>query len=549
MQPQNSSHNLLPSSKHLLLLLTIFFVITFLVYLPSLHAKFVADFIDMVFAIQKRPPLTDFSKGILFDFVNRFVFQTWLSLFGFNVWAWHFLQCFLHSLNVLLFYTLIALVLNRFNYVHSNRLALLISFCFLFSPYHTEPVVWGGDLNYLLVGNFIFLHLLTYFLYLQTQQKRYALVAILAFIFGAFTHELAWFLIPADLILAFTFAPSFSASFSKNNLRFWFACCFMLAIYFANKMLSGNLVGHYGSSVHLRFPVKEIVPAFFKYILKVLCFSSFAPLDYVNLLYHYLDTKVAVIIMLLAPLPVTWFLVKRIQKSPAIKAPVAFFLLFALFIFPVLNLYFPYWIKIDGDRYCYITSAFLVASCIVVLYTVKPALSFLFSFVYLACSICFLFYNIQSWHQAGIIMTRLEETYRWKSANHVYILNIPDDYRGAYMYRSLQEPNAFSESFIKYGADIPDGNRVTAILGYNLTNPADSVTVQVNSPNQLYVALSAQGSWFWRNAQGTGDYEDTLVKVHFDQWVHGYTVTFKKKEPGNVFLYCANGSWRNVQSF
>lgn len=535
-------------ARHYLVLFTAFFVITFLVYLPTLHAKFVFDFINMVFDIKTHTGLFDFSKGILFDFVNRFVFKSWLHLFGFNVWAWHFLQCFLHSLNGILLYAFIGYLLRQFNYAQWRAISLLATLCFLLNPYHTEPLVWGGDLNYLLVANFILLNLLTFAFYLQSHQTRYLVIAQSAMVAGAFTHELGWFILPADVILALFLAPSLSFVFSKNNLKFWLVSLVVMTGYFVNKLLSGNLLGHYGSSVHLNFKLTEMVQAFCQYLIKILLLGGFLPFKYISRLYGCIG-KPSVAYMLLAGLLLCAVILKPlIAKRPGLKVSVGLFMLFVLFVFPVINLYFPFWIKIQGDRYCYVTSAFLIAACIILLYNLKPAVAFLFSIAYLAGSVYFLAFNIQSWHQAGCISQQLEKDYRWQKAPHVYILNLPDNYRGAYIYRSLQ-PSAFAASFIKDTAAMPDGTKITEVLAYNLNAQTDSVNVTRLDSAQLQVTLSTWGGWWWRDTKGATDYQDSLVAVHVDEYSHSYTVKFKQKQPGEVFLYCANGRWREVPNF
>lgn len=526
-----------------------FFVITFIIYLPALHSKFVFDFINIIFDTRKGPSLFDFSKGVPFDFMTLFVFKCWLKLFEYNAWAWHFLQCFLHAVNGILLYALLALILLQFQFHHWRQLSLVSTLCFLLNPYNTEPVVWGGALNYLLVGNFILLNLWAFARYLQTQRKIYLALASLALLAGAFSHELGWFILPADIILVFLFAPSFKSAFSKSNLTAGAVLITIMVIYFANKMRSGNMLGHYGSTVHLRFVPSEIIAAFFKYIFKISVLGNFLPTAFYNITYDYLNKPYVFTLLSIAAGLVFAILLFYSRKKNELKVPLALFTLFALFVFPVLNLYFPYWIKIHGDRYCYVTAALLVPSVISAFYIVRPMLAFVYGIVYLVASTVFLIYNIYSWHQAAVISGQLENEYRWQNAAHVYILNLPDNYRGAYMYRNKQ-PSQFAAAFIKYaGKNAPDGNKITEVLSYNLNSPADSVTIQVNGSNELKVTLSAWGTWWWRNTLGATSYQDERVNVSIDEWNHGYTVFFKQKQPGDVFIYCANGHWQQLQGF
>jgi hypothetical protein len=116
------------------------------------------------------------------------------------------------------------------------------------------------------------------------------------------------------------------------------------------------------------------------------------------------------------------------------------------------------------------------------------------------------------------------------------------------MYRSLAEPNTFCQSFIKYGSNIPDANKTTCVLGYNLNSSTDSVNVKIVGRNDLEVTLSAWGLWWWQNINSAGPARDSLMTIQTNNW-GGYSVHFKRKQPGDVFLTCHNGHWRRVNGF
>src|SRR5207248_3349135 len=88
--------------------------------------------------------------------------------------------------------------------------------------------------------------------------------------------------------------------FSSRHLKYGAIAVAVMMLYFANKMLSGNLVGHYGSSVHLNFKLAEVVPAFYKYIIKILFLGGFFPVSLLNKLYGWLDKPVVAIRSLFA---------------------------------------------------------------------------------------------------------------------------------------------------------------------------------------------------------------------------------------------------------
>jgi hypothetical protein len=253
---------------------------------------------------------------------------------------------------------------------------------------------------------------------------------------------------------------------------------------------------------------------------------------------------VCVVLIIITFATVVYYSIKFNRKYLLLSA---LFLLFALFVFPVLNLYFPYYIKIEADRYCYVPSAFLLGCMVPVIGWLKNIYKYSILCLYLAFSINFLHYNISSWHMASELQYSLEKDFRWWSSPRVYILNRPDNFRGAYMYRSTYQ-NAFAPSFLKYGADTIPGTAITEVLGYNLNRKTDSVIVENAGVNKLKVTLSEWGIWYWWQTMGATGYEDTLVKVRVDDYGHSYVVEFKNKRPGDVIIYSAGGKWREVKS-
>ena len=115
------------------------------------------------------------------------------------------------------------------------------------------------------------------------------------------------------------------------------------------------------------------------------------------------------------------------------------------------------------------------------------------------------------------------------------------------MYRNLR-PSAFEGNFIKYNYRIPK-TEIVEVLNYNLNEPQDSVTIQKISDKKLKVELSNSGSWWWLHTLGATDYETDVLKVDVDDSNQSYLVEFKQKQEGDVFLYQANGNWRQVENF
>jgi hypothetical protein len=88
----------------------------------------------------------------------------------------------------------------------------------------------------------------------------------------------------------------------------------------------------------------------------------------------------------------------------------------------------------------------------------------------------FLIKQLDSWRIAASLQSSLELSFKPYEGKQTYILNLPDSYRGAYMYRCRAE-GKFAERY-KFIKGIDVAKNITEVLSYNLNNPTDSVTVQ-----------------------------------------------------------------------
>jgi len=531
-------------------LFSLFFALTVVLYFQTLHSKFVFDFVDLVFDFEKRGwgDLGNFSIGVSPYFFAKGILFLILKVIKFNSHAWFILSCALHALNTFLLYRFTKIILNFFEYKNPDTPSLLAAFLFLVSPYNTEVVVWAGAFNYLLVSAFILLHLNLVFAFVKSQKRTHLVYAAITFITAIFSHEWGLFLLPADLCLLFLLSANTNEIPSKKNLWLILFLVVSVCVYFVNQSLHGSVVGHYGAETHLNFTIVSIIPAFCKYLLKILLMFTFFPVPVQEKVYNFIQQPLAVYFLTFLFLSLFLIGIILLWENKKLFGPAAlFFILFFLFVFPVLNLYFPYWIKIHADRYCYLPGAFMYSGVLAALFLLKNPLRIILPVSGVILSVYLLLQTNFSWCEAGKLEQQLESNFHWWNAKRVYILNVPDNFRGAYMYRNLQ-PSAFSGNFIKYNFAKPT-TEVIEILNYNLSEKYDSVIVEKTGNSQLKVTLSKWGIWWWSKTVGATDYETERVKVDVDNYNHSYIVEFKQKQEGDVFLYQANGAWRQVQNF
>lgn len=529
--------------------LLLFFAVTVALYCQTVHAKFVFDFINLAFDFKNKGwgDIGSFTTGLSPYWLIKLIFYGLLKLIGFSEYAWFIISCLLHAFNAWLLFLLTRQIANVFIEQHTFAISLFSALLFLLSPYHTEAVVWGGAFNYLVVSAFVLLHLYALAVFLQYKKNFWLYVAALTFAAALFIHEWGLFLLPANFLMLFLFKNEFQRVSKNIKLALVVLPIFFVGLYFLNQLWHGSLIGHYGAQTHLNFKLHELVPAFIKYLLKLLLLFTFSPIAIQDKVYAWLQQPVVVYAVSVLLLVITLLAMLLYKRKKAYRPAVFFFLLFSLFVFPVLNLYFPYWIPIHADRYCYLTGAFLYASVVFLVFQVKSRLTTVLPIAFVGVSLWFLWQTNNSWYVAGMLQQQLENNFYWWKAKRVFILNVPDNYRGAYMYRNLQT-SAFKGAFIKYDYNIPTTD-VVELFNYNLCEPFDSVTVEKIDSNQLKVTLSNPGSWWWRNTLGATNYETGILKTTLDEYNHSYIVAFKQRREGDVFLYQANGVWRVFEKF
>jgi hypothetical protein len=249
-----------------------------------------------------------------------------------------------------------------------------------------------------------------------------------------------------------------------------------------------------------------MVPAIYKYLMKIILFSGFWNVEVQTKLYLLFQRPIVLgllVLTLFISILICVMLI-ALKGKREFRIAALFFLFFLTFVFPVLNLYYPYWINIHADRYCYLPTAFLLISMGSILYRLRSPFKYMAVFLFFFCSVFFLVKTNESWAEAGKLQQKLESNFRWWDAKRVFILNLPDNLRGAYLYRNLR-PSQFSASLIKQGIFEPKDN-IIEVLSCNLNSIEDSVTVEKVSTKELKVTLTHPDVWWWQHTLGATDY-------------------------------------------
>jgi hypothetical protein len=532
----------------------LFWLSAVILYWPAHNSMFVYDFIGWTInydATGWKGFFNQFGDKGIHPFYHLVFFGLY-KCFHLNHLAWFTVFITLHATNALLSFTFFSILFRRYHLHQGDSIAFWGSLFFLLSPYQTEPVIWGATVHYLFTTALILLCLIVCLKYIRNGSiGLLALIHAIYFV-ALFSLELS-FSIPF-LLLFLVFAGSKSIFGKIGSFQFVFRVIlpqllWLPAYFLITRIFLGKWIGHYGAAAHLNFSLSLIIGNLNKYLLKLAFFVQFVNYDTRNFIYTWLEkNSISTGFFVFYIIAALWFLVKRNQMANRVRIPFFLFGLFLLGMMTTLNLFFVYITNIEGDRMSYLGSVFLFAMVSAVIhYWFRPVRIFVLG-LFLVFSIKFLHYNIDSWRNNQLVIENLENDFRWYDAPKIYLLNLPDNYRGAYMYRCAPTRSLLAMSLkLKTGKDIIE--KTENILMYNMVNVSDSVTVEKISDNELKVTFGQWGNWWWLEGRGASELATKDYEVKIDEWNHSYNITFKNKHRGTVYLYQTGTCLRQVEGF
>lgn len=548
----NNKVNALAEKKHFaVVLFFVYLLLSLFLYRHTIGSRLVTDaqnWLILYDAIGWNGVLNSFGENALHPVYHFFFFLSY-QIFGTNETGWYLLFTSLHAINAALIFTVFKKYFSFVKIQDKNLISISASFLFLLSPYQTEAVVWGATIHYLLVTLCTLLIINLVLLYTENNKRKYLLPIPLLFCFALLSLELA-LCIPIILIILFLFKKRDEGITPKQKILTHIISPLLIltAGYFvANKIILGDWVGHYGAATHLKFSVMEFFTNFNKYIFKFLFFGNFIIGSLNEKTKGFLDNNTIIYIGLIVYGSVIGFYIFLKKIRFAINKSVLLFLCFGAALLPVLNLFFNT-LPIEGDRLGYLASAFFYLTFSLLIFSLFQKSGLILIIFFSIFSIFLLDKNLRSWKNSAIVQQGLENNYTWTDAENVYVLNIPDNFNGAYLYRDNGSTSKFKAALALKKEEKIQGD-IHEILQYNMTSTDNSVSIEIMDSTTLKVTFDQWGNWWWRGGIGASNYENDLYKVTIDEWSHAYMVTFKQKRPGDVFIYQKGISWQRVNGF
>ena len=531
-----------------------FWLTAFALYFNTAGAGFVTDEIGWLQTYKAtgwHGIFTAFGDKSL-HFVYHLVGFSFWKIFGLNGFAWMVVFVTLHAGIALLSFLVFKELLTKENISSGALIAFAGSLLFVVSPYQTEPLVWYACIHYLVCSFLLLLSFCFLLLYLRKQQQKFIAAFYLTYIVAVFTLEIS-FAFPVILLLFFAFWPSkiFVGASRIRLIKILVLPSFGLLLFYflLSKILRGSIVGHYGAAQHLNFSIPLLMSNLSKYCAKIFLLTQFIPYEKRILLYQLFEKRKFVYALFFA-ITATGicftFLHRKLKKE--FRISILLFAFFVIALLPILNLFFSSIVNIEGDRFTYFASVFAYHFFVLASIALFRKCGWALIIVFLFFNVKFLQFNTESWSHSKFIQQSLLKNFRWQQAEKIYLLNVPDNFRGAYMFRSFAPDNSFAETLaLRTGENVED--KTTEILEYNMTTVADSVSVEKISDTTLKITFAQWGNWWWQNGKGTNNFSDNQYETTTDGWSHSYTIQFHQKISNAVYLYQCGGEWREVKDF
>jgi hypothetical protein len=395
------------------------------------------------------------------------------SVWGLNPVGYHLTNVLLHTLNAALIGALTAALLRALGSEATRPAPALAAVAFLALPSHTESVTWISGRADLLASLFMLLALLSHLTFLDTRRHRFRMFSLAAFSLALLSKEsaVAFPAVVAVLTLALTRRPRIVLSSTASLLG-------VLAGYaILRRLLLGHFVAGYGTDAHLAWNAERVV----------------------------LHIAAASARVLLPPLPSpvvdllarNWYMSPRRWLGLSVGASVLVVLVVALFRTRSsgtnwqlsVALVASFWLSLpllgrlevsladtQGERFLYFPSVFVVTA-IVCFAAHIPRHSRLVTIgigAWILASSVALWQLNATWAAAGGLSDSLAtETATLAEGGVVVVTNVPDNYRGAYVFR-----NGFAEAITIFRHPVPPVERVDVLSTHPIRWFQEEVTVR-----------------------------------------------------------------------
>lgn len=513
-----------------------------LIYFITRHAGFVDDYIGFETNYDKCGLIHYYScsgSTNLRFFQHVFTFSIY-KIFGSENIAWYFAYCLSHAFAAFLSFCVIRKLLNIFEQKNAYEIAFFTAFLFLISPYQTEVVVWRVCIQYIVVQICMMLSILL----ILEESKNFFLklfIGIILFIVALFSIEQA-IMIPFILLIIFIFLALTKKQIVNRKLvisLFLMQLCEIIIFFSLSKILYHKWIMHYGSQVFTGFISIDTFSRFAKYFLKYILLFRHWNYTTANSFYAFICKPVVFFSLTISIISICiYLLIKFIKGNLKTGFILLLIALYAISLFPVLQLYFSTLLFVEGDRLGYISSIFIFAIFIFTIYQSWKNTARLIVFILIGLNLFFLSRTNTDWKISQEILTSYNNSYNFK-ARKIFVLATPENYKGIYLIRT----KAGLAELLKYRANKIIHQDFVDVVHFNQCSINDGIKVEKENDSTLILGFTKTGNWFWRDALGASDYSNADFKYRAEEWTSKVTLrNFDPKQ--DILIYPDSSKWK-----
>lgn len=528
-------------------------IIVVILFYPARQGRFVHDFIGWASSYNT------YSWGDVmrckgdqsFHVMYHVVFYSLYKLLQTHATEWLIVIAILHAGIITLIFILIQKLLAQANIRNAFFIALIGSFLGLLNPYVVEILIWGATIEYFICVICLLLSWLLIIYFLRDRKILWLIAAQLFFAVAIYSLEFA-VTFPAILFLYFYWWPGAKATLRKNDpVRILIPQIALIFSYFLlNKIMRGNWVGHYGASIHLHIPPAYMSSQFVSYLLKFIFQLNYFDYPTRDAAYSFVAQNFVgyILFAVFYVLPVGIFLFRFKKLSNQFKVGLLLYFFMCLALLPPQNLYFMYLFRYQNDDYGYYFSLFFYVFMVYLLTRKFPVAGYALVAIYFFYSFRNLRTGISDWTNSGNVVQSLVKDYRWNSyPGMVHILCLGDDLNGAYLFENYNDPAFFKEYYNVIAKK--NCSPMHQYVYMTMTFPGDSVYAAAVNDSTINVQLINHWNWFMKDMVGLTDYETKDVKVKRNSEQDSFTILFRHKKPGDIYIYQSGYHWEEVKNF
>ena len=541
------------SGKQNLLVFALLWVLTLVIYVPSVKAGWTIDAVGWIYNLNHLS-FNDFintkqsATQSLYQ-VYALDFYIFYKLWGINPWMWSLAFITMHAINAFLAWKLTSNLFADSGIKNGTTIALCGSVLFTVSPYISEVLVWKACFHYLQGFLLILLSLLWVQRYQHEQKAKYIWGATALFIISEFSLEI-FYLTPFFILflaLYYGYALNNSKETLKKTVLYFFIphllllCAYFLGIYLKYGFFTPHVNNVFSQTIreYLSKP-----PKYLFHLLALGRFFSFEAKEKVSAFcgdIPFLIIAYSLVLLIILDKATRFRQLTSTGKAAFLLSMWALMAITFLMPlpFPGTNLLAFY------DRYTYFAAGFIyTAIALLIGRYVRKYIAFALFFTFIGFS---LFYTVKVnmyWKHSAYITNRLIQNLPEAGNKTILLLNLPENMNGIPMIGAQPEGEYKMLCEILAKKNIP--NPVYDVASYNMLNERNGVHVTVSNDTIIHVTLNQWKTWWWYAGHGAKSYENSEYKMNMVDPGHWYELVLKRPSSQYLMLFQTGDEWRVV---